>query len=142
MNTLSLSVSKPRSEKRQPSAHALNPLHNQVLVARHQGNTLRPSGCDIGQDKTVDKAAGHNAAAVCYKIRLHKARRRIVPVGEGPHRDASPERGGDASAAAPAVGSFAHLEQHPVDGGRADSEKVTADVGIRVKMPVLLDGLQ
>jgi hypothetical protein len=58
------------------------------------------------------------------QVALEIARRRIAPVGEGPHRYALSDRGARTPAApADTSGGFPFRSQQAIDGGRADLQE-------------------
>ena len=87
MNSLSLSVSKPRRWERHRRAQSRQASMISDLLAYQQGDALGPAAGDVGQDERVHEAARPFSAAVCDQVGLDEARQRIVPVGEGPHRE-------------------------------------------------------
>src|SRR3954447_15049908 len=61
----------------------------QHLLADQQRRALGPARGDIGQDERLHEAAARRRAAVGDQVRLDVAGRRVLPIGEGAHRDAA-----------------------------------------------------
>src|SRR3954447_20035626 len=102
----------------------------QHLLADQQRRALGPARGDIGQDERLHEAAARRRAAVGDQVRLDVAGRRVLPIGEGAHRDAAPER---RRAGHPASRSAARLvteaAQCPVDRCRAHRQQGGTDLG-------------
>jgi hypothetical protein len=130
MKTVSLSKSTPLSGNGN-SARAL---------AQHQRQALGPAGGDVGQHQRLHEAALGALAAVRHEIAFEIAGRRVVPVGEGPHRHAAPHRRGEAGPPSRAPrAARPHLGQEAVDGGRANGEHQLAPLRLERDGAVALE---
>src|SRR5689334_11712740 len=99
MHALSLSVSKPSRSNGNKLAYFREHLGEQPLLAYQQRSALGPPGGDIGHDQGLDEAAARARAGMRNQVRLDEAGWRVLPVGEGPHRHAAANGGGNRRAA-------------------------------------------
>src|SRR5580658_9508685 len=83
-----------------------------------------------------------HSTAVLNQITFEITRRRIAPLGEGPHWYALPDRRARAPAApAHTSGGFAFPSQHPIDGGGADIQEPASYHRVQLQMAVALHRL-
>ncbi len=121
----------------QVTAQFLQHRDQQRLLSDEQRRAFGPAGGDIGQHQRLHEAAVRSRSAVRDQVRLDEPRWRIVPVGEGPDRNAPPDR----RWCAPLVPSQAialRIPQGAVDRRRAHRQQKPAHLGIerKVSMPL------
>src|SRR5580698_6677234 len=93
--------------ERQAAAQGVDRFNNEATFPNQQGQTLGPTGCDVGQGQRMHEAAGGDIPTVGDQVDLHEARHGLVPVGECPDRHALAERSRNpANSAAPADRSY------------------------------------
>jgi hypothetical protein len=101
-----------------------------------------PTGGYVSEGERLHEAAIGARAAMGDEIGFEESRRRIVPVGEGPHRHASAQRcRRDRPAALAAAGSLSCFPQGPIDGRRAHRQNCGANLVGEADMAVALHGL-
>jgi hypothetical protein len=83
---------EPEQGKRHHLAKLAQNLRQQLLLAHQHRRAFRPARRNVGQRQCLHVAALRRRPAMRHQIRLHEAGRRIMPVAEGAHRDAAPDR--------------------------------------------------
>lgn len=128
MNALSLSESTPSIANGRSAAALSNPSITSIwLRTRMATHSVQPLAISVsvrGDELTVYL----RAAAVFDHVDLEEARRWVAPVGEGTHRNASPD--GRAHPRAPLalpINVRTRVGQHAIDGRRADLKEFGLD---------------
>jgi len=116
---------KAAERKRKALGDGADSFNHQALFAHRKGRAFCPAAVNVGQGQRVNEVPAFlRAAAVFDHIALEKSRRRIAPIGEGPHRHALSNRRARAPAAPPrASGRFAFRAEQSIDRGGADIQE-------------------
>src|SRR5690606_10157577 len=75
--------------KGQANANALKGLNNKAALANYKGRSFGPAAGNIGQYQAVNIAAAVNFPTMGNQIHFHAPGERLVPVREGPQRNAA-----------------------------------------------------
>jgi hypothetical protein len=118
-------------------------VNHQHLLAYPHGHTFRPAARDISQREGVDELAVYLPAATLFDhVDLREARRCITPVGEGMHRNATPDcRANPRVPLKLPINVRTRIGQHAFVDRRANLKQLGVNDRIHVKVVVPLYGI-